>query len=270
MSQIVRRPRSGRRPATRQSTTVPSATDTPIWGIVTSIRVLSTRGAHGTPPSRDRPAAAPPARAAARTGSERPAWPRARPGRRATRSHARRSPPRPRRRRRTSVGLVDDHDLRASLRPIRRIASTSSGTSERRSSTSTDASSTASGAVASSATCDHRAVGDHDEVGPRAGDPRRERRLVDAVRHLALDAAVQVLVLHEADRVRIANRRVQQPLGVRDAVDGATTLIPGECMNQRLGVLRVERAAGETAAGGQPHDDRARRGPGGSASCRRR
>src|SRR5215218_5947684 len=61
---------------------------------------------------------------------------------------------------------------------------------------------------------DHRAVGDHREVRALAGYARRERRLVRAFGDVALDAAVEVLVLHEHDRVGVAHGRDQQALGV--------------------------------------------------------
>ena len=51
---------------------------------------VSTRGAHGRPPSRDRRSAATPARAGARTGSGHRAWPRGGRGRRGPRSPSRR------------------------------------------------------------------------------------------------------------------------------------------------------------------------------------
>ena len=166
-----RRPRSGRRRSTRQATTVPSATETPIWGIVTSTRRgLSTRGAHGTPPSRARRRAAPPARAAARTGSGRRASRPARPGRRATRtrcsaiSAATWAPA-------AQVELASSTITTFEQRATEsRIASSSSGTSERRSSTSTDAPSRSVGRLERHV--HHRAVGDHDEVRARARDPR--------------------------------------------------------------------------------------------------
>src|SRR5829696_8163603 len=59
----------------------------------------------------------------------------------------------------------------------------------------------------------HRAVGDHRQVGALAGDPRAERRLVDALGHVALHAPVQVLVLEEHDRVGVAHRGDEQALG---------------------------------------------------------
>src|SRR3954447_24654121 len=47
----------------------------------------------------------------------------------------------------------------------------------------------------------HHAVGDHGEVLALAREPGAERRLVCALRDVALDAAVEVLVLHEHDGV---------------------------------------------------------------------
>ena len=130
------------------STTVPSATETPIWGIVTSMAsVLEELTA--PPPARRRPGAGPPARAWARTGSARRASRRARPARRGPPSRARRSAPRPGRRRRTSALASSTITTFEHLRTLARIASSSSGTSERRSSTSIEAPSRS--AVASSA-----------------------------------------------------------------------------------------------------------------------
>ena len=85
-----------------------------------------------------------------------------------------------------------------------------------------------------------------------------DRHRVALLRHLALDAAVQVLVLEVEDRVRILDRADQQALGVLGR-RRADALEAGDVRERRLRVLRVERAAGEAAARRQPHDDRHRR-----------
>ena len=89
---------------------------------------------------------------------------------------------------------------------------------------------------------------------PSRATRARERRLVAALGHLALDPAVEVLVLHEDDRVGVAHGGDQQALGVLGR-RGRDDLQPGRVHEPRLGVLRVERAAREAAAGGQPDGD---------------
>src|SRR5579872_4938282 len=101
----------------------------------------------------------------------------------------------------------------------------------------------------------HRPVGDDHEVGPGPRDTGRERRLVHALWHLALDPPVEVLVLHVADRIRIPDGRMQQPLGVLGG-RGRDDLDPGRVHEPRLRVLGVIRASGEPAATWKPHRDR--------------
>src|SRR3954447_17963714 len=61
----------------------------------------------------------------------------------------------------------------------------------------------------------HRAVGDHGQVGALASHPRgAERHLEAALGHLALGAAVEVLVLEVEHRVRVADGRCEEALGV--------------------------------------------------------
>ena len=76
-----------------------------------------------------------------------------------------------------------------------------------------------------------------------------------ALRDHALDVAVEPLVLEEAHGVRITDGSGQQALCVvgerrRDHLQARCLEEPG------LGVLRVERPAGEAAARGQPDDHR--------------
>ena len=106
---------------------------------------------------------------------------------------------------------------------------------------------------------DHRAPGDHGDVVARAVDAGlAERRRVAVVRHLALDAPVEVLVLEEQDGVRVLDRGDEQALrvlGRRRAHD----LEAGDVREARLRVLRVERPAREAAAGRKAQHDRDRR-----------
>src|SRR3954454_13065560 len=183
------------------STTVPSATETPIWGIVTSMLVsVLEELTHSLPDVVD-------------LGQDR-LLERRREGDR----HVRRgdADDRPvevleralgdqrrdlRARRARLVRLVDDHDLarladaledrllvhrheRAQVEHLDRAVEVGGGLERG---------------------VDHRAVGDDGQVGALARDPRRERRLVGACRHLALHAPVEVLVLHEEHRVRVAH-----------------------------------------------------------------
>ena len=95
---------------------------------------------------------------------------------------------------------------------------------------------------------DHRAPRDHRHVVALAVDARLpERRRVPVVGHLALDPPVQVLVLEVEDRVRVLDRGREQALRVlrRRRADDLEARDVGEA---RLGVLRVERPAGEAAA----------------------
>jgi len=101
------------------------------------------------------------------------------------------------------VGLVDDHDLRAFARCgedrllVERL--------ERAQVEQADAA-LLDLLDRSERGMNHRPVGDHDEVVAVADGARLERRLVRAFGHLAPDAAVEALVLHEDDRVRIGDR----------------------------------------------------------------
>ena len=108
----------------------------------------------------------------------------------------------------------------------------------------------------------HRAPGDDRHVAALARDARLaevERHV--AVGHLALDAAVEVLVLEVQHRVGVADRADEQRLGVgrRGRAGDLEARDVGEA---RLGVLRVERPAREAAA----RRDSARRT---GSACRR-
>ena len=94
-----------------------------------------------------------------------------------------------------------------------------------------------------------------------------ERNRVALLGHLGLDPAVEVLVLEVENRVRILDRRDQEPLGVLGR-RRADDLESRDVRERALGVLRVERAAREAAAGREPDDDRHRR-PGAVALLRR-
>ena len=166
------------RPACPRRPTRPSAAST--TSTIVAARRVSRRGAHGTPPGRARRLAAPPARAAARTGSARRASRRARPGRRG------RSKPcsaisaatcAPAAHVELASSTITTFEQRATES---RIASSSSGTSERRSSTSIARAVEILGRLERGV--HHRAVGDHDQVGARPRDARAHRRLVDARR----------------------------------------------------------------------------------------
>ena len=105
---------------------------------------------------------------------------------------------------------------------------------------------------------DHRAPRHDRQVGAGAVHAGlAERRRVVGVGHLALDAAVQVLVLEVEHRVRVADRLDQEALGVLGR-GRADQLQAGDVRERALGVLRVERAAGEAAAGGAADDERQR------------
>ena len=75
--------------------------------------------------------------------------------------------------------------------------------------------------------------------------------------HLALDVAVEPLVLQVADRVRVPDRADQQALGVGGG-RRSHDLQPRRLQEPGLGVLRVEGTAGEAAAGRQPDHHRHR------------
>ena len=95
---------------------------------------------------------------------------------------------------------------------------------------------------------DHRAPGDDRDVVALPVDARlADRDRVALVGHLALDPPVQVLVLEEEHRVRVLDRGDDQAfrVGRRRRADA---LEPGEVGERRLGVLRVERPAREAAA----------------------
>ena len=101
----------------------------------------------------------------------------------------------------------------------------------------------------------HRAPGDDRRVVARAVHPRAaELDGLAALGHLALEPAVQVLVLEVEHRVRIVQRRQQQALGVGRR-GRARDLQTRHVREAGLGVLRVEGAAGEAAAARQPHHD---------------
>ena len=107
----------------------------------------------------------------------------------------------------------------------------------------------------------HRAVGDDRQV---VALPRVRASPIGTcipVRHLVLDPAVEGLCSKKSTGFVVADRDLISPLA-SSAVAGPRTLSPGMCDEPRLGVLRVERPAGEAAAGGQ-------RGPR-SAPARRR
>ena len=110
-------------------------------------------------------------------------------------------------------------------RPVLRTeassASSSSGFSVRRSSTSQEAS-PARASAARSATGDHRAVGDERHVRSLAGDARlAERDDVLAVRHIAAGGAVDQLGLEDHDRVGIPDRGGEQALSRRRVSTGS-------------------------------------------------
>src|SRR5581483_8225361 len=85
-----------------------------------------------------------------------------------------------------------------------------------------------------------------------------DRRRVPLLGHLGLDPPVEVLVLEVEHRVRILDRAREQPLRVLGR-RRADAFQAGDVRERALRVLRMERAAGEAAAGREPHDDRHRR-----------
>src|SRR3954451_21439079 len=233
------------------STTVPSATDTPIWGIVTSTYVSVLEELTACLPH------------VVDLREDRLLERRRERDRHVRRGHAHDRPVEvlpavffdQRRdlcaRRARLVGLVDDDDLRAlahrsedrllveraqraQVEHLDRRAVEVGGRLERG--------------------VHHRAVGDHGQVGALARGARGERCLVEALGHLALDAAIEVLVLHEQHRVGVAHGGDQQALGVLGR-GGGDDLDAGRVQEPRLGVLRVERAAAEAAAARQPDGD---------------
>src|SRR6185295_1694232 len=106
---------------------------------------------------------------------------------------------------------------------------------------------------------DHRTPRDQGDVVALAVHPRlAERHRVALLRHLVLDAAVQVLVLEVEDGVGILDRLDEKALGVGRR-GRADDLEAGDVREARLGVLGVEGAAGETAAGRKTNRDRHRR-----------
>src|SRR3954470_10235299 len=245
--------RSTRSPtALCHSTTVPSATETPIWGIVTSTsacsvleeltarlpdavdggqqRLLERRRERDRHVGRRDPDDRPVEVLEALLGDQRRDL---RPGR------ARR------------VGLVEDHHLRAASHAledrllVERHERTQVEHAHRR-------------AVEVLGRLErgvhHRAVGDHREVVALARHARGERRRVGAAGDLALHAPVQVLVLEEQHGVRVADRADDQALGVLGG-RRRHDLQPGRVHEPRLRVLRVEGPAAEAAAARQPHRD---------------
>src|SRR6187551_3177693 len=106
---------------------------------------------------------------------------------------------------------------------------------------------------------DHRTPGDHRHVVALAVDSRLpERRRVAIVRHFAADPAIEVLVLEEEHGIGILDGRREQPLRVLGG-GGTDHLEARDVREARLGVLRMERPAGEAAAGREPENDRDRR-----------
>src|SRR4051812_48973418 len=192
------------------STTVPSATLTPIWGIWTSTSVSVLDELTACLPH------------VVDLGQHRLLERRRERDRHVRRGHAHDRPvevlPRAlgdqrrdlRARRARLVGLVDDHDLArlADALEDRRLVERD----ERAQVEHLDAAVEIRGGLERGV--DHRAVGDHRQVGALARDPRAERRRVRPGRDLALHAPVEVLVLHEEDRVGIAYGGDQQALGV--------------------------------------------------------
>ena len=105
----------------------------------------------------------------------------------------------------------------------------------------------------------HRPPGDDRHVVAFAVEARlADRDGVALFGHLALDAAVQVLVLEEEHGVRVLDGRDEQALRVLRR-RRADALEAGDVGERALRVLRVERPAREAAAGRQPDDDRHRR-----------
>src|SRR5215218_8425419 len=96
----------------------------------------------------------------------------------------------------------------------------------------------------------HGPVGDEREVLALAGHAGlSERRLVAAFRNLAAHPPVQMLVLHVDDRVRVADSGRDQALGVVRRGRG-DHLEAGGLEEPRLRVLRVEGSAREATARG--------------------
>src|SRR5580704_19585190 len=189
--------------STRQATTVPSATDTPIWGIVTSTRTsvgeeLTARLPHSIDSGQHR-------LLERRRERDRNVG-RRHPDDRAVQRlepllgdqccHLSAGGAR-------GVRLVDDHHLRAALHRVedrllverdqrpeiqhlyRRPVEPVRDRLQR--------------------DWHHRAVRDHHQIRSALRDTRGERSLEDARGHVALDPPVQVLVLHITDRVRVAD-----------------------------------------------------------------
>src|ERR1700759_389780 len=193
--------------STRQPTTVPSATDTPIWGIVTSTRVVSVREEvtarllYALDGRKDR--------LLQRRGERnrhvgrRDSDDRAVEILEALLGDQRRDLGA---RGAHLIGLVDDHHLRTATDRVKNRVGI-----QRNQRTQVKHLDRGSVQIVRGlqSGMHHRAIGDHDQVLTRARHAGLHRRLEHALRHLALDPAVQVLVLHETDGVRIADRRVQ-------------------------------------------------------------
>ena len=106
---------------------------------------------------------------------------------------------------------------------------------------------------------DHRAPGDQRDVGAFAVRARlAERHRVPLLRNLTLDPPVEVLVLEVEDGVRVLDRADQEALRILGRCR-ADAFQSGDVGEGRLGVLRVERAAGEPASRREPDGDRNRR-----------
>src|SRR4051794_13246402 len=81
----------------------------------------------------------------------------------------------------------------------------------------------------------HLAVCDHAEIRPLARDASlADRRLVAPLGHLALRAAVEVLVLHDSRGLGSRIAAASRPLA-SSGVDGATTFRPGDWRNHASG-----------------------------------
>src|SRR6476619_1062784 len=102
----------------------------------------------------------------------------------------------------------------------------------------------------------HQAVGAHGDLGAGVGHLRlAEGHGELAVRDVAADAPVHLLVLEEEDRVLVADRAAEQALGVvgRGRDDD---LQPRDVGEERLDRLAVVQRAMDTAAIGRPDDHR--------------
>src|SRR5690349_10462672 len=107
----------------------------------------------------------------------------------------------------------------------------------------------------------HGGVGDHTQVAPVAGYARlAQRHDVVFRRNFFLDTSVKILVLEKNNRVVIADRGLDQALGIVGA--GRTDNFYARNVHEpHLRILRVIRSAVNIAAAGTADNDWGRRAP---------